>query len=486
MTRVIVVGAGIGGLSAALAMQAKGFDVRVLERDPPPPSPRATADASQWRRRGAPQVPHPHFLMGGLRNLIYAHHPNLVDALLRAGVWELPFEATLHPAARSNYRAEPGDAQLTAFVSRRATLEITIRRYVDALPGVEVISNCDARQLCFDADAQRKALTVTGVQVLRDHAATDELTGDVVIDASGRSGRFDRQLREAGADIRDEHHESGDVYFTRQYRLLPGQRYAPLHGLPAIITSDYTIGMLPADNGYFTITIAVWKDDPVLYEAVKDPRNFEAFCRLIPRAAGWIDPNFAAPVNDIVYGFGGLDSFWRTTVVDGAPQVHGLFFLGDTAVRTNPKYGRGCTWGFTQAHLLADILAREGDPARRAIEYEAALQRAFRANWTTTLSMDRDRYRQYQAKLLGQPLSLRDRISEKLDEVIIQRGMRADAHLHRAIMTGYHGLAGLADWARNPAVWARASRILLSPATKALPDPIPPRERVVATLGGDA
>ncbi len=57
--------------------------------------------------------------------------------------------------------------------------------------------------------------------------------------------------------------------------------------------------------------------------------------------------------------------------------------------------------------------------------------------------------------------------------------MRADAHLHRAIMTGYHGLAGLADWAKNPRVWARALKILLSPATKALPDPIPARERVV-------
>ena len=54
-----------------------------------------------WRRRGAPQVPHPHFLMGGLRNLIYAHHPKLVDALLEAGVWELPFIDTLHPVARS-------------------------------------------------------------------------------------------------------------------------------------------------------------------------------------------------------------------------------------------------------------------------------------------------------------------------------------------------------------------------------------------------
>ena len=481
MTKVIVIGAGIAGLSSALAMQAKGFEVDVLERDPAPPDHFDPSAVSAWRRRGAPQVPHPHFLMGGLRNLIYAHHPKLVDALLEAGVWELPFVDTLHPVARSNYRERQGDAQLTAFVSRRSTLETVMRRYVDELAGVRVHSSCEAAALLLATDAA--PLKAIGVRMLRDHTSTEELRGDIVIDASGRSGRLHQQLRTLGADIRDEHYESGDVYFTRQYRLQPGQVYAPLHGLPGIITSEYTIGMLPADNGYFTITIAVWKDDPVLYEAVKDPQRFEAFCRLIPRAAGWIDPAFAAPVNNIVYGFGALDSFWRSTVVDGKAQVHGLFFIGDTAVRTNPKYGRGCTWGFTQAHMLADILVRTSDPDARVIEYESALREAFRTNWSTTLTMDRDRYKQYRAKLFGQPLSLRDRVSAALDEIIIQRGMRADSHLHRAIMTGYHGLAGLSDWVKSPSVWGRAVRILLSPATKSLPDPIPARDRVVASIG---
>ena len=484
MTKIIVIGAGIGGLSATLAMQAKGFDVHLIERDPPPPDDFDPAEVSVWRRRGAPQVPHPHFLMGSLRNLIYAHHPKLVAALLGAGVWELPFSETLHPVARKNYRAEPVDAQLTAFVSRRSTLETVIRHYVETLPRVEVWSSCEAERLLFERD--RKPLTITGIGVRRDHAQPDELRGDVVIDTSGRSGRFDRQLREAGADIRDEHHVSGDVYFTRQYRLQPGKPYAPLHGLPAIITSDYTIGMLPADNGYFTITIAVWKDDPVLYEAVKNPHKFEAFCRLIPRAAGWIDPTFATPVNDIVYGFGALDSFWRTTLVNGIPQVHGLFFLGDTMIRTNPKYGRGCTWGFTQAHILADILERESDPVCRVIEYEAALHAAFRSNWNTTLSMDRERYKQFQARLFGRRLSIGDRVSEKLDEIVIQRGMRADAHLHRAIMTGYHGLAGLADWVKDPSVWLRAIRVLFAAKTKRLPDPIPPRQQVIKALANAA
>ncbi len=481
MTKVIVVGAGIGGLSATLALQAKGFEVQLLERDAPPPPEFDPAAETAWRRRGAPQIPHPHFLMGGLRNLIYAYHPDLVDALLRSGVWELPFSETLHPAAKSNYAAKPGDAQLTAFVSRRSTLEIVIRRYVESLSRVEVVSNCKVERLLIDV--QREPLNVLGVGVLRDHAQTDELRGQFVVDASGRSGNLAQDLRRAGADIRDEQHESGDVYFTRHYRLLPGRQYAPLHGLPAIITSDYTIGMLPADNGFFTVTIAVWKDDPVLYKAVKDPRKFEIFCRLIPRAAGWIDPTFAEPVNDIVYGFGALDSFWRTTVIDAAPQVLNLFFLGDTAVRTNPKYGRGCTWGFTQAHALADILARESDPVRRIVAYEAAMQRSFRSNWTTTLAMDRNRYKQFRAKLSGGRLSLGDHIAEKIDEVIIQRGMRADAHLHRAIMKGYHGLADLADWTRDPSVWVHALRIWLSPTTKQLPDPIPPRQRVVESLG---
>ncbi len=481
MTKVIVIGAGIGGLAATLALQAKGFEIRLLERDAPPPDEFDPTAVTPWRRRGAPQIPHPHFLMGGLRNLLYAHHRDLVDALLRSGVWELPFSETLHPAAKLNYVAVPGDAQLSAFVSRRSTLETVIRRYVETLPRVEVISNCRAERLLIDT--RLKPVRVLGVGVLCDRAKTDELRGGIVVDASGRSGNLASSLRQAGADIRDEHHDSGDVYFTRHYRLLPGQDYAPLHGLPAIITSDYTIGMLPADNGYFTVTIAVWKDDPVLHEAVKDPSKFEAFCRLVPRAAGWIDPTFAEPVNNIVYGFGALDSFWRTTVVDGAPQVLNLFCVGDTVIRTNPKYGRGCTWGFTQAHMLADILVRESDPARRIIDYEATLRQSFHSNWTTTLAMDRGRYKRFRAKLFGERLSFADHVAEKLDEVVIQRGMRADAHLHRAIMKGYHGLANLADWTKDPLVWARALGILLSPATKQLPDPIPPRQRIVESLG---
>ena len=60
MTKVIVIGAGIAGLASALAMQAKGFEVELLERDPAPPEAFDPTGVPAWRRRGAPQVPHPH------------------------------------------------------------------------------------------------------------------------------------------------------------------------------------------------------------------------------------------------------------------------------------------------------------------------------------------------------------------------------------------------------------------------------------------
>ena len=55
--RAIVIGAGVGGSSAADAL-SRGFEnVVVLERDPPP--------SSAASRSGTPQEPHSHGILGG-------------------------------------------------------------------------------------------------------------------------------------------------------------------------------------------------------------------------------------------------------------------------------------------------------------------------------------------------------------------------------------------------------------------------------------
>src|SRR6478609_5095394 len=86
----IVVGAGVGGLGAALSLSRAGHRVTVIERDPTPLP--ADADAAfEWDRRGAPQVRHSHALLARLRNLLRDRYPDVLEALLAAGVSEIRF-----------------------------------------------------------------------------------------------------------------------------------------------------------------------------------------------------------------------------------------------------------------------------------------------------------------------------------------------------------------------------------------------------------
>src|SRR5689334_23785439 len=119
--RVVVVGAGVGGLGAALALSRQGHDVTVLERDrtPLPHDPDA---AFEWDRRGAPQVRHSHALLARLRNLLRDRFPDVLEDLLDAGATEMRFADNL-PVEITDREPRPGDDDLVALACRRTTFE---------------------------------------------------------------------------------------------------------------------------------------------------------------------------------------------------------------------------------------------------------------------------------------------------------------------------------------------------------------------------
>jgi hypothetical protein len=170
--------------------------------------------------------------------------------------------------------------------------------------------------------------------------------------ASGRGSNVVQRLHAAGISIDEEHHPSQTVYYTGHYRLVEGARFPPLSGLPAVDFAGFTLGALPADNGTFTITLAVWKDDRLLVTAGKDLDVFEQICASVPKIRPWVDPERAEPMSGILT-FASMDYLWRRTVHDGSPAVLNLFLVGDSGIRTNPKFGRGCTWGSLAAHRTA-------------------------------------------------------------------------------------------------------------------------------------
>jgi len=451
--RVAVVGAGIAGLSCALALGGRGFAVTLYERDAAPSAAREHAAATASRRRGVPHAVHPHFFMGRLREAFRTRHPELLEQLVAAGAGEGRFEESLYPLARSHYVPRRIDAALTSIAARRTTFEAVMRGYVSLRGLARIESGVRVAELLV---APGSPACARGLRVVRSDGASEQVDADVVIDASGRSGELAAELRAHGVALSEEHHDAGILYFTRHYQLQPGRVFPHAHGLPGVLFADFVVGALPADAGAFTVTYQVQRDDAQLIAIVREPHGFQALAMQLPLIARWVAPEQARPTSE-VFGFGLMDTFWRSLLSRGEPQLLGLHFVGDTAVRTNPRYGRGCTWSYVAAELLAQVLLTTRDPRERALRYERGLEQELRADWRTMLAMDRASRARFEVAAGLRPARLGDRAREALS-ALLDEAQLADADFFRGIWAGYHGFTGMSAWLRDPRAWLGLAR----------------------------
>lgn len=455
---VVVVGAGVGGLMSALALSRQGIAVTVLERDAAPPANVAPADSLDWLRKGVPQSLHPHFLMGRLRLLLEAHYPELVERLLKAGVGENELADYIHPRFRTRYRRRPGDERLRSLNSRRTTFEMIVREHVESLPEVTVRDDTRAVRL-LAGEAGPLPVRVTGVAV-EAPAGGERLAADAVIDASGRFSKFSAQLEDLGVRMHIEQRDSGLLYLTRHYRLNDGCDYPRGAGLPGAVFHDLILGALPSDNGTFTVTFQIFKKDKAVAKALRDRDHFQAMCMKVEAVRPWVDPANAAPTSG-VYGFGHMDSFWRRTVVDGEPQMLGLYYVGDSCVRSNPKFGRGCTWSTVAAHLLADLLAGDLTEEERIKRYENGLEAEFLRDWQTMRRIDRITESAFEIASNRRRATVAERLSMRFS-ALVNEATASEPEFFRELWTGYHGLQGMSEWTRKLSVWPRLARAWLS------------------------
>jgi len=379
MASVVVVGGGVAGLGAALALAGAGHEVAVVERDSLPEAA-SPADAFEgWQRRGAPQARHSHAFLARLRNLLRDRAPDLLADLLAAGAAEV--DLTAHPPpALAGMDRRPGDEDLVNIACRRTTFEWVLRGHV-AARGV-ALRTASVAGLTAEAEPGGPP-RVTGVRL--DGGGT--WAADVVVEAAGRRSRLPGWLAAAGAGPVEETEEpTGIVYSSRFYRCLPGGGAPPLDRLVLGDLGHLKYALFPGDNGTFSITFGIRAADADL-RGVLRPEPFTAVAQALALRA-WLAPGASEPITGVEV-MGGLVNRLRRFSPGGVPAATGVYAVGDSSVCTNPLYGRGCALALVQAFALADVLAAHpAGGAEAALAYDGATAAAIEPWYRAAVAQD--------------------------------------------------------------------------------------------------
>ncbi|UXA16013.1 NAD(P)/FAD-dependent oxidoreductase [Mycobacterium sp. SMC-4] len=355
--RIIVVGAGPTGLFTAVALARRGHHVLVLDRDNGPSS------LGHWPRRSVMQFEHAHTFRGPVVDALTSEIPDALRDMRHAG-------ADIVVAA---------DGEPLALRIRRMTFERVLRdiaaRQADLtlLPGHNV-----------------KALMHAGGRVVGVQTRTERLTADLVVDASGRSGRVTRHLLGPG-----EGGPCAAMYVTRQFRLKTGS--GPMNspvGLSLSLEGYFAVAFVHEDR-HFSITLTHGGTDRRL-QLLREPAVFEVAVRAIPALSVWAEPGRAEPVSAVLPG-GRLYNTYRSQVAaDGRPCAPGLIAVGDSVCTTTPLAGRGVTLAFLQARALVDILVEHHyDIDTAAIDFDRWCRTHVRPWFTDHVRTDNDRIRRW-------------------------------------------------------------------------------------------
>lgn len=380
---VVVIGAGPAGLAVGLSLARRGRPVTILERDleRPPDNP---ADAFEhWARPGVSHHRLPHSLLGRTRRTLREYAPDVLEAMLHAGAWENDFGARLLRDA-----VAPGDEDLVAIHCRRPFFEALLRRAAQDEPLVSIVSGAKVEGLTLQPDGTA-APRVAGVR-LHDQTVLD---ADVVVDAGGRRSPIRSSLKQAGVPMPTAQTEPcGLVYYCRYYRLADGTDYPAWTGVfgPSGTTECVRFSIFFGDNQTFAIVLGVPTSVHSFRALAREPIYTMAVSQF-KALAPFIHPTVAEPITDVV-AFGSLQNVFVPALLNGAPPVRGLHFLGDAYCHTNPLFAFGLClaldYGFRLGHIIEEHPA---DVVGQALAFAEATSMEAEQCFHAVAEEDRDR-----------------------------------------------------------------------------------------------
>jgi 2-polyprenyl-6-methoxyphenol hydroxylase-like FAD-dependent oxidoreductase len=372
--QAVVIGAGMGGLTAAGALADHFDNVVVLERDTLPSEP--------TYRAGTPQARHVHGLLLSGQRALSELFPGFEQDLARAGA--VPLRVGLDVRVeRPGYDPFPQrDLGWFGYAASRPAIERAVRQRVESRANITLRQRCRVQEVLGSPTDE----AVAGVRYENGNGTSETITADLVIDASGRGTPTLGLLQSIGRPLPEETTIGIDLGYATSIFFIPddaptdwkgvmtfgrapqnsrGGLMLPLEGKRWMVTIGGRHGDVPPGDEEGFLTYAKALRTPTIYNAISHAKRLDGVAR---------------------YGF--PESVRRHFErLDGFPR--GLLPIGDAICRFNPVYGQGMSVAALEACLLKKLLERLGedsDPiAGLASTFFAEMQTLIETPWSVAM-----------------------------------------------------------------------------------------------------
>ena len=465
MGSIVVCGAGVVGLSAAMMLAGDGHEVTVLEADPQG-APTTPEEAwASWDRKGVKQFHQPHNLFARFRRICDDELPGLTERLVEAGCVWVDYVASMPPTI-SDRTPRQGDAELRFVTGRRPVVESVVAAAAEDEPGVTVRRGVRIAELLPGSSALAGVPHVAGVRTTND----GEIRADLVVDATGRRSRPAEWLAPLGARAPEvDAEDKGFVYYTRYFT---GSALPQRLGRDLSPMGSFSVLTLHGDNDTWSVTAFTTTGD----QPLKALRDADAFTRVVsacPLQAHWLD---GTPISDVLCIAGVMDRYHRH-VVDGRPVATGLLPVGDAWACTNPSAGRGISVGMIHAQVLRHVVRDHlDDPAALVEAWHERTESLVAPYYWNQVAADRARVAEMTALREGrEPPPPADATRRFLT------ASRYDADVFRALLETVLCTALPQEVLARPDLQRRIERLGDEPLSST---PGPDREQLLALLAG--
>lgn len=362
----VVMGGSIAGLLAAAALSPHAEAITILEKDDLP----ETAEP----RRGVPQGRQVHALLAAGQDAMADLLPGIVDDFVAAGARLVDSPSELAVFGSQGWAGRVKSDARTVMM-RRPQLEHVIRQRVLALPNVTLVKAA-ATGLVLDGDRR-----VVGVEV----RGGDSVTGDLVIDATGRVSKSAEWLEDLGFGRPvDQELRSFIGYATVEARL-PEDAFSD--GVAGVLAHPHPgncrgAAVVPADNGVYLIAgLGMMNQDP--------PKDRDGFLAHLDAAPSPLIGEIARKAEFLgeVTSYrirGSRRRLWEE--LDDRPD--GFLMAGDAVMAFNPLYGQGMSVAACEALALRRTLQEDDSSSGLAFRAQRAMKDVIDTVFGMVISID--------------------------------------------------------------------------------------------------